>query len=359
MRMAGIVERISDSAPDVGAVKVALTMGFALLFGVLAVCVSLWGNGTIWNGLLWSGAWSSVGWFLGFLFGIPRFLSTDTARTQGAPGMEAARQHLSAEMVATTTLRATAESALNVLREAEASAKEQQQKADDASRLSEAAEAAAASDPSDAALKADAESKTRSAVAALEASKAASQKAADTGARASEAANAAKNADTALEAMKRKVEAEAATASAARGSSMTVNTNLEQVSDWLTKIIIGVSLVESQSLLAKMNGAATFMARSMVKTGQAMPCPNSPAPGFGETLSAASDAAVDAAAVIGDQGCNAVTEAARALEPFYSMESFAYALMLYFLVTGLLGSYLLTRLFLQRVLDNAANSTAI
>jgi hypothetical protein len=37
------------------------------------------------------------------------------------------------------------------------------------------------------------------------------------------------------------------------------------------------------------------------------------------------------------------------------MESVAYAVTLYFLATGLLGSYLLTRLYLQRVLGEAAN----
>jgi hypothetical protein len=39
---------------------------------------------------------------------------------------------------------------------------------------------------------------------------------------------------------------------------------------------------------------------------------------------------------------------------FSSLESVAYAVMVYFLATGLLGSYLLTRLFLQRALDKAA-----
>jgi hypothetical protein len=50
----------------------------------------------------------------------------------------------------------------------------------------------------------------------------------------------------------------------------------------------------------------------------------------------------------------AVASTAEGVSPALgSMESFAYAIMLYFLATGLLGSYLLTRLFLQRALANA------
>ena len=47
--------------------------------------------------------------------------------------------------------------------------------------------------------------------------------------------------------------------------------------------------------------------------------------------------------------------AAKSLGSFGAMESLAYAVMLYFFATGLLGSYLLTRLFLQRALANAAS----
>jgi hypothetical protein len=38
-----------------------------------------------------------------------------------------------------------------------------------------------------------------------------------------------------------------------------------------------------------------------------------------------------------------------------AVESFALALLLYFLTIGILGSYLLTRLFLRQALDNAAH----
>ncbi|MBV9302153.1 MAG: putative Ig domain-containing protein [Acidobacteriaceae bacterium] len=85
-------------------------------------------------------------------------------------------------------------------------------------------------------------------------------------------------------------------------SSVRVNTNLEQISDWLTKIIVGVTLVQLRAVLTKLNDAATTIAASL--------------------------------------GSNA------------NRISFAYALMLYFSMTGFLGSYLLTRLFLQRAFRN-------
>lgn len=46
----------------------------------------------------------------------------------------------------------------------------------------------------------------------------------------------------------------------ARASGMTPNTNLEQISDWLTKIIVGVGLVESREIAASARRMATFMA---------------------------------------------------------------------------------------------------
>ena len=87
------------------------------------------------------------------------------------------------------------------------------------------------------------------------------------------------------------------------GTSTAVNTNLEQISDWLTKIIVGVSLVNSEQIGAVMQRAAGTMANSMG---------GGPARG-----------------------------------------SLALAILVYFGVVGLLGGYLLTRLFLQRAFDTA------
>jgi len=83
-----------------------------------------------------------------------------------------------------------------------------------------------------------------------------------------------------------------------------VNTNLEEISDWLTKIIVGVSLVELRKALAALEGAAELIAKSIGGTGQV---------------------------------------------------SFAYALMLYFSISGFLGAYLLTRLYLQKAFSDASS----
>jgi hypothetical protein len=79
-----------------------------------------------------------------------------------------------------------------------------------------------------------------------------------------------------------------------------VNTNLEQISDWLTKILVGVTLVQLGTVTDRLDSAAVLIAESL-------------------------------------GGSN--------------MKSFAYALMVYFALTGFLGSYLLTRLFLQRIFE--------
>jgi hypothetical protein len=85
-----------------------------------------------------------------------------------------------------------------------------------------------------------------------------------------------------------------------RGPSTAVNTNLEQISDWLTKIIVGVSLVNSEKIGTAMVTASKEMAQS-----------------FGG-------------------------------EPASSL---ALAMLTYFGVIGLLGGYLLTRLYLQRAFE--------
>jgi len=42
-----------------------------------------------------------------------------------------------------------------------------------------------------------------------------------------------------------------------------VNTNLEQVSDWLTKIIVGLSLVEFKPIIGKISQLATYLGNGM------------------------------------------------------------------------------------------------
>ncbi len=95
-----------------------------------------------------------------------------------------------------------------------------------------------------------------------------------------------------------------------RGYRQVLNTNLEQVSDWLTKIIVGVGLVELRRLPDHLDRAATLVA-----TGAGDP--------------------------VGDH-------------------SIATALILYFSIAGFLGAYLATRLHLARAFalaDQAAQQT--
>jgi len=66
----------------------------------------------------------------------------------------------------------------------------------------------------------------------------------------------------------------------AQDYQMRVNTNLEQISDWLTKIIVGVGLVQLQSIPAFLKKVGTFAAESFyVHEGLA-----SPAASFGVGL---------------------------------------------------------------------------
>ena len=351
---------ITVKTPDTDTEQVALTMGFALLFGILAVFVSLWDNGTIWRGLLWAGAWSSVGWFLGFLFGIPRYLSTDTARTPGAPVLEAAKQELAKAIETAKSLRAGSDAAALAKGNADKSASDQLQKASQAATDAGDARAKSDADPLNAALKDDADAKATASDQAKKDSDEAATAAAEATKMAQAAQTSADEADTAVETAKRKVADASTTATASPGSSLTVNTNLEQISDWLTKIIVGVSLVESQTLLEKMQNAATFMAKSMAKVDEAAAFATyGPQPAStiaSAAVSAASSAAQSSSAVL-SSASSISGAAARSLGSFGAMESLAYALMLYFFATGLLGSYLLTRLFLQRALANAASQS--
>jgi hypothetical protein len=76
-----------------------------------------------------------------------------------------------------------------------------------------------------------------------------------------------------------------------------VNTNLEDISDWMTKIFVGLGLVQLQKIPPYLQSAAGYIAFTW-----------------------------------GDSAAN---------------RGFAYALMLYFSVVGFLGGYLLTRIFLS------------
>lgn len=196
----------------------ATPVGIAMLAALACGAAVTWfGSGSSWApALLWAGACSSVGWVLGFLFGIPRSLSSDTART-GAVGVPKATDKTTNADVAAP-----------------------------APDTHEVTERAASPQPP-----------------ALPNPTIQNQ--------------------------------------ISSGPSTAVNTNLEQISDWLTKIIVGVTLVENQKVIASLRVGAEQIAGSLGGEHQV---------------------------------------------------SFAYGLMIYFSASGFLGCYLLTRLFLQQAFNN-------
>jgi hypothetical protein len=88
-----------------------------------------------------------------------------------------------------------------------------------------------------------------------------------------------------------------------------VNTNLEQISDWLTKILVGVGLIQLQSLPERVNALAQVIARSM----------------------GAGDAQI----------------------------GLACALIIYFVIGGFASGYMLTRLYLQSAFARADQSSQL
>lgn len=88
-----------------------------------------------------------------------------------------------------------------------------------------------------------------------------------------------------------------------------VNTNLEDISDWVTKIVVGLGLANLAKIPPRMQLAAGYISRT-----------------WGDTA---------------DQ------------------HAFGYAVMLYFSVVGFLAGYLLTRIFLSPMLRDAAGGDAL
>ena len=94
---------------------------------------------------------------------------------------------------------------------------------------------------------------------------------------------------------------------ATTGASTRVNTNLEQISDWLTKIIIGVGLTQIQQLPRALRALAGYVSKDFGKSGN---------------------------------------------------DVFSLSMVLYFGTLGFLTGYLLTRLALQREFEEAAAEKA-
>jgi hypothetical protein len=92
---------------------------------------------------------------------------------------------------------------------------------------------------------------------------------------------------------------------------LTVNANLEEISDWLTKIIVGIGLMELNNIPGNLDRLARYVAAGLV------PTPASPPP-----------------------------------------VTFALAIIVYFSVLGFLSGYLLTRLFLSGAFSVADDALA-
>jgi hypothetical protein len=95
------------------------------------------------------------------------------------------------------------------------------------------------------------------------------------------------------------------------GYAQQVNTNLEQISDWLTKIIVGLGLVQLRQIPQNLYDAATWMARSFMRR----------------------DANISQAA------------------------SFSTSIIILFSVAGFIGGYLVTRLFIAGAFRRADTET--
>lgn len=304
-------------AIDRDAKRVALVMLTALALGGIFVTLAIptgtgsapttgatgaLGNSPRWAALLWALACCAVGSFIGFIFGIPRSLSSDTARTS-APAqvgaVDAAKTKAAASKAAADIAAMEKDRAAKTAQDAEKAATDAHAKAE---RLEEAAKNA----PADANASAQAEAAKQELAQAQKKKKNADDIAAEKMKAATSADEKAKKDQDAVAVPGQASNAPPLKVENWRGPSTAVNTNLEQISDWLTKIIVGVSLVNSEKVGDAMWASAQRMALS-----------------------------------IGDGPRH---------------ESLALAILVYFGVVGILGGYLLTRLFLQRAF-NAVGST--
>lgn len=253
------------------------------------------------SAILWAIACCAAGSLIGFIFGIPRSLSSDTAR-HTVPVQNPVLEDAKNKAIASTE-------ALNT-------AVDEKEQADKAAQ--EISSALVVAEEKATRLLAGAE-KNSSDTDARSKSDKAQEELAEIKKRKNEADEVILKNSTAVKNAQQQVQKDQANVAViqtrgvpkgniqeARGPSTAVNTNLEQISDWLTKIIVGVSLVNSEKLGGAMLSAARIMANSI------------------------------------GSGPDKV--------------SVALAIMIFFGMTGLLGGYLLTRLFLQRAFETAGNS---
>jgi hypothetical protein len=115
-------------------------------------------------------------------------------------------------------------------------------------------------------------------------------------------------------------------------STYGANTNLTDISDWLTKIIVGVGLVQLGKIRALLKSAATFVAAGLV-----------------DSKKSNADAGVPVNAPLGNAG--AAGPINNPAPNTVNLSSIALGIILYFLVVGFLSSYLLARIWLPRLLE--------
>ena len=282
---------------DRDAKRVGAAMLVGLILGAMFVIFGTPNLPSAWAGLLWAAACSAVGWFIGFLFGIPRTLSSDTARTTLPTQNEA--EDLKTKAAAS---RRIADDAAAKKVEADSLANTLAEKLKTASAKAEAAQNAVDNAPGDTTLSTQAENARKDLEKTQAEKKDADAKALEKAITEKRAKDQAEADEVVFAAHSNRDNAPPLKSEISSGPSTAVNTNLEQISDWLTKIIVGVTLVNIDSVAKNLETAASFIGKSL---GGAEP------------------------------------------------ESFALAILIYFSTTGLLGSYLLTRLFLQRAFSDA------
>jgi hypothetical protein len=95
---------------------------------------------------------------------------------------------------------------------------------------------------------------------------------------------------------------------ASAAASARINTNLEQISDWLTKILVGVGLTQLQQLPSALRELAGYISKDFGKSGN---------------------------------------------------DVFSLSMVLYFSTLGFLTGYLLTRLVLQQAFDEEAENIQV
>ena len=152
-------------------------------------------------------------------------------------------------------------------------------------------------------------------------------------------------------------------------SFLRANTNLEEVSDWLTKIIVGLSLVHLKDIEARLHAVSKLAAASIVQpqvTGPAGKAVEVAQAGASAASGQATALVIQGAASSGASATTAAQGAASATmagcSPLCALPeaavSMAMALIVSMTVLGFLLSYLYTRLFLPAAFRRSERDAA-